>query len=151
MRLYQRTLIATLRDGLAWFSARSARRSDAVHRELCATLPESRPASSPATILSAGPPIDRPPSGSRMRPVGGRRNVLTMHRIDCDDSPTRRAAYAISKGHYQGPWVFIWRNYALLHPEAEGAVAVGHSGRHPSGASAQQSSERNRARSATRA
>ena len=42
-----------------------------------------------------------PPFGSRMRPVGGRLNALTMHRIAGGLSPTRRTAYAISKSHYQ--------------------------------------------------
>ena len=52
-------------------------------------------------ILSAGPPIGKPPFGSRMRSVGGRRNGLTMPRIAGAAPPTRRAAYAISRGHYQ--------------------------------------------------
>ena len=84
--LYQRALITTHRDGLARFSARSARRSDAVYREACATLSVS---------------LAKPPFASRMRRVGGRRNGLTMSRIAGAVPPTRRAAYAISMGHYQ--------------------------------------------------
>ncbi len=84
--LYHRSLIMTPRDGLPRFSARSVRRRDAGHRKAYATMSES---------------LGRPPFGSRMRPVGGRRNTLTMHRIARGLSPTRRAAYAISRGHYQ--------------------------------------------------
>ncbi len=70
------------RDGFARFSARSVRRGDAGHREACATLSES---------------LAKPPFGSRMLPVGGRRNGLTMPpRIASTAPPTRRAAYAIS-------------------------------------------------------
>ena len=81
----------THRDGFPRFSAQglsfgSARRSDAVHREPCATLSES---------------LGKPPSRSRMRPVGVRRNALTMHHIAYGAPPTRRAASAISMGHYQ--------------------------------------------------
>ena len=74
------------RDGLPRFSARSARRGDAGHRETCATQSES---------------LGRPPFRSRMRPVGVRRNALTMRHIAYGAPPTRRAAYAISMGHYQ--------------------------------------------------
>ncbi len=74
------------RDGLPKFSARSVRRGDAGHREPCAT-----------TTGSLGPP----PFRSRMRPVGGRRKVLTMRRIACNFPPARRAAYAISMGLHQ--------------------------------------------------
>ncbi len=76
----------THRDGFPRFSARSVRCGDAVHREACATLSES---------------LGKPPFGSRMRPVGGRRNGLTMHRIAGAAPPTQRTAYAISRGHYQ--------------------------------------------------
>ena len=91
----------TPRDGFPRFSARSVRCGDAVHREACATLSESLSADPPTTRFSAVPPIGKPPSGSRMRPVGGRRNGLTMHRIAGAVPPTRRTAYAISMGHYQ--------------------------------------------------
>lgn len=76
----------THRDGFPRFCARSVRRGDAGHREACATLPQS---------------LGKPPSGSRMRAVGARRNALTMHRIARGLPPTRRAAYAISTRHYQ--------------------------------------------------
>jgi len=76
----------THRDGFARFSARSVRCGDAGHREACATLPES---------------LAKPPFGSRMRLVGGRRNGLTMPRIAGAAPPTRRAAYAISMSLYQ--------------------------------------------------
>ena len=76
----------THRDGFPRFSARSVRRGDAGHRKACATTSEN---------------LGKPPFRSRMRPVGGRRKALTMHRIACGISPTRRTAYAISRGHYQ--------------------------------------------------
>ena len=76
----------TPRDGFPRFSARRVGCGDAVHRKDRATLSES---------------LGKPPFGSRMRPVGGRRNGLTMPRIDCAAPPTRRAAYAISRGHNQ--------------------------------------------------
>ncbi len=75
----------TPRDGFPRFSARSVRCGDAGHREACATLPES---------------LGKPPFGSRMRPVGGRRNGVTMPRSAGAVPPPRRAAYAISRGHY---------------------------------------------------
>jgi hypothetical protein len=86
----------THRDDLSRFSARSARRGDAVHREPRATPSES---------------LGKPPFRSRMRPVGVRRKVLMMHRIArlpksyggqaCNFPPARRAAYAISMGLHQ--------------------------------------------------
>ncbi len=79
----------TYRDGLPRFSARSVRCGDAGHRKACAT-PSARLAES----------LGRPPLRSRMRPIGGRRKVLPMHRIACNFPPTRRTAYAISKSHY---------------------------------------------------
>ena len=76
----------THRDGLPKFSARGARRGDAGHREPCAMQSES---------------FGKPPFRSRMRPVGERRKVLTMHRIACNFPPARRVAYAISMGLHQ--------------------------------------------------
>ncbi len=75
----------THRDGLPRFSARSVRRGDVGHREPCATLSES---------------LGNPPFRSSMRPVGGRRAVLTMPHIACDLPPTRQAAWTIPMGHY---------------------------------------------------
>ncbi len=83
----------THRDGLPRFSARSVRCGDAGHRKACAT-PSER--------------VGKPPVRSRMRPVGGRRKVLTMHRIACNFPPARRAAYAISLSHDQRSLV-LWR------------------------------------------
>ena len=80
----------TRRAGLPRFSALSVRRGDAGHREACATPSES---------------LGKPPLRSRMRPVGGRRKVLTMRRIACTFPPARRAAYAISMSHDQRPLV----------------------------------------------
>ncbi len=80
----------THRDGLPGFSARSVRPGDAGHRKACATPSAS---------------LGKPPLRSRMRPVGRRRKVLTMHRIAGTFSPTRRAAYAISMSHDQRPLV----------------------------------------------
>ena len=54
----------TDRDGLPRFSARSAQRGDAGHRKACATLSES---------------LGKSPFRSHLRPVGGRRKVLSMH------------------------------------------------------------------------
>ncbi len=76
----------THRDGLPRFSARSVRCGDAGHRKACATPSES---------------LGKPPLLLRMRPVGGRRKVLTMPRIAGNFPPTRRAAYAISMSHDQ--------------------------------------------------
>ena len=85
----------TNRDGLPRFSARSARSGDAGHREACATLSEI---------------LGKPPFRSTLRPVGGRRKVLTMHRIARDFPPTREAAHAISMGYYQRSLVLYQRS-----------------------------------------
>ncbi len=76
----------TPRDDLPRFCARRVGCGDAGHREARATPSES---------------LGKPPVRSRTRPVGGRRKALTMHHIAYDFPPTRRAAYAISMGHYQ--------------------------------------------------
>jgi hypothetical protein len=76
----------THRDGFPRFSARSAWRGDAGHREPRGTLPES---------------LGKPPFRSRGRTAGVRREALTMPRIACGSLPTRRLAHAISMGHYQ--------------------------------------------------
>ncbi len=39
--------------------------------------------------------LGKPPFRSRMRPVGGRRKVLTMHRIACASPPTEETGKAI--------------------------------------------------------
>ena len=75
----------THRDGLPRFSARSVRCLDAGYRKACATSSES---------------LGKPPFRSPMRPVGGRRKALMMHRITCSFPPTRRTAWAIPMGHY---------------------------------------------------
>jgi hypothetical protein len=81
----------THRDGFPRFSARSAWRGDAGHREPRATLPES-----------PGPQDSgKPPFRSCGRTAGGRREALTMPRIACGSPPARRIAHAISMGHYQ--------------------------------------------------
>ncbi len=80
----------THRDGLPGFSARSVRRGDAGHRKACATPSES---------------LGKPPLRSRLRPFGGRRKVLTRHRIARNFPPPRRAAYAIYMSHDQRPLV----------------------------------------------
>lgn len=72
-------------DGLSRLSARSVWCSDAMHRKPCATLSES---------------LLNPPFGSRVRPVGGRRDSLTMRRIARAAPPTRWTAHVISMGHY---------------------------------------------------
>ncbi len=77
------------------FSARSAWRGDARHRE-----PRGTPSERPS--LRA---LGKPPFRSRGRTAGGRRKTLTMPRIACGFPPTRplarRIARAISMGHYQ--------------------------------------------------
>jgi len=72
-------------DGLPRFSARSAWRGDAGHREARATPSES---------------LGKPPPRSSTRPAGGRRKALTMRRIAGGFPPTRRAAWTIPMGHY---------------------------------------------------
>ncbi len=57
------------------------------------------PASPQRTLLAEN--LGKPPFRSSMRPVGGRRKVLTMPRIACGSPPARRIARAISMGHYQ--------------------------------------------------
>ena len=76
----------THRDGFPRFSARSAWRGDAGHREPQATPPES---------------LGKPPFRSPGRTAGGRREALTMPRIACGPPSARRIAHAISMGHYQ--------------------------------------------------
>jgi hypothetical protein len=78
------------RDGLPRFSARSVRCRDAGHRKAGAT---------PSGTLAES--LGKPPFRSRRRPVGGRRKALTMGRIAGRFPPTRRAACAISTGHYR--------------------------------------------------
>ncbi len=80
----------THRDGFPRFSARSAWRGGAGHREPRATLPEI---------------LGRPPFRSPGRTAGVRRKALPMSRIACGSPPARRIARAISMGHYQGPLV----------------------------------------------
>ena len=80
----------THRDGFPRFSARSVRCGDAVHLEACATLPES---------------LGKLPFGSRMRPVGGRRNGLTMHTASTaplllPEGPHTRSPWVISNAHW---------------------------------------------------
>ncbi len=70
----------THRDGLPRFSARSVRCGDAGYRKACATPSES---------------LGKPPFRSRRRPVGGRRKVLTMHRIACASPPAEETGQAI--------------------------------------------------------
>ena len=85
----------THRDGFPRFSARSAWRGGAGHRE-----PRGKPSESPRPQDSG-----KPPFWSRGRTAGGRRQALTMPRIACGLPPTRRIARAISMGQYQGPLV----------------------------------------------
>ncbi len=76
----------TRRDGVPRFSARSAWRGDAGHREPRATPSES---------------LGTPPFRSRGRTAGGRRKALPMSHIAGGLPPTRRIAHAISMGHYR--------------------------------------------------
>ncbi len=80
----------TPRDGFPRFSARSAWRGDAGHREPCATPPES---------------LGKPPSRSRGRTARRRREALPTRRVAGGPPPTRRIARAISRGQYYGPLV----------------------------------------------
>ena len=72
------------------FSARSAWRGGAGHREPRATPPESPG----LKALGKPPPVER---ASRR----GRREALPMPRIARGSPPARRIARAISMGHYQ--------------------------------------------------
>ncbi len=81
------------------------------HRKSCATPSES---------------LGKPPLRSRMRPVGGRRKVLTMHRIAGTFPPTRRVAYAISMSHDQRPLVLPERGDGAGHDEAEAGGLLAH-------------------------
>jgi hypothetical protein len=81
----------TPRDGFPRFSARSAWRGGAGHRE-----PRATPSECPRPQDSG-----KPPFRSRGRTAGGRRKALTMPHIACGFPPTRRIARAISMGHYQ--------------------------------------------------
>ncbi len=87
----------TPRDGFPRFSARSAWRGGAGHREPRGTLPENpRPQA-----------WGMPPFRSRGRTAGVRREALTMPRIACGPPPARRIAHAISMGHYYGSLVLL--------------------------------------------
>ena len=81
----------THRDGFPRFSARSAWRGDAGHREPRGTPPES------PRLEAWG----KPPFRSPGRTAGVRREALTMPRIARGSPPARRIAQAISMGHYQ--------------------------------------------------
>ncbi len=98
----------THRDGLPRFSATSARRGDAGHREACATL------SAPLAESPGKPPFRSHRrsvrghgvspfvySGGRPRDPRGRRKALPMGRIACNFPPARRVACTISMNHYQ--------------------------------------------------
>ena len=80
----------THRDGFPRFSARSAWRGDAGHREPRATPSES---------------LGKPPFRSRGRTAGVRREALPMTHIACGSPPARplgrRIARAISMSLYQ--------------------------------------------------
>ena len=85
----------THRDGFQRFSARSAWRGYAGHREPRGTPPES------PSLEAWG----KPPFRSRGRTAGVRREASTMPRIARGPPPARpmarRIAHAISMGHYQ--------------------------------------------------
>ncbi len=94
----------THRDGLPHasrlgFSARSVRRGDAGHGEPRAPSTSHGP-SAPGAESPGLRALGKPPFRSSVRPIGGRRKVLTMPRIACDLPPTRRAAWTIPMGHY---------------------------------------------------
>jgi len=76
----------THRDGLPRFSARSVGCGDAGHHKARATPSED---------------LGKAPFRSHVRPLGGRRKVLTMGHIARNFPPTRGTAHAISMGHYQ--------------------------------------------------
>ncbi len=76
----------THRDTLPSVSARRVGCGDAGHHKARATPSEN---------------LGKPPFRSHARPLGGRRKVLMMDHIARNFPPTRRAAHAISMGHYQ--------------------------------------------------
>ncbi len=80
----------THRDGFPRFSARSAWRGGAGHREPRGTLPEN------PNLEAWG----KPPFRSRGRTAGGRREAVTMAPIARGSPPARRIARAISMGQY---------------------------------------------------
>ena len=91
------------RDGLPRFSARRGGCGDAGHRKARATPSET---------------LGKAPFRSHARPLGGRRQVLTMGHIARNFPPTREAAHAISMGHYQRSLVLcrgIAPSLALRH------------------------------------
>ncbi len=83
----------THRDGFPRFSARSAWRGDAGHREPWATLSES---------LGKPPAVAR--ANRQWTPLR-RREALPMSHIACGSPPARRIARAISMGHYHSSLV----------------------------------------------
>ncbi len=86
------------------FSARSAWRGDAGHREPRAPSTSIGPPESPG-LRALGKPLVRSRGRTGSGPLGGRRKALTMPRIACGSPPARplarRIALAISMGHYQ--------------------------------------------------
>ena len=92
----------THRDGLPRFLARSVGCGDAGHHKARATPSED---------------LGKAPFRSHVRPLGGRRKVLTMGHIARNFPPTRGTAHAISMGHYQRSLVLSWINRQAIEPK----------------------------------
>ncbi len=91
LALYQRSLLLTHRNGFPRFSARSAWRGGAGHREPCGTLPES-----------PGPQdLGKPPPVARAN-RRGRREALPMTHIASGSPPARPLARQIASAISMG-------------------------------------------------
>jgi hypothetical protein len=82
--LYQPGVIVTYEAGFWWFSARSVRSDDVVHRYEGATQSEGH---------------QKPPAGLTGLPAGLRRSVATMNHIAASAPPRQRASLSILIGH----------------------------------------------------
>jgi hypothetical protein len=76
-------VILTHEDGFWWFSVRSARSYDVVHRTEGVTLSEGH---------------QKPPFGLPVPPAGRRRNVATMNHIAASAAPSQQTGLAILMG-----------------------------------------------------
>ena len=83
MDLYQPAVILTYEDGLWWFSARSDRSRDVVHRDEGATQSEGH---------------HNPPAGLAVPPAGQRQSVATMNHIAASAPPCQQTGLPILIG-----------------------------------------------------
>ena len=83
LALYQPAVILTYEDGLWWFSARSARSRDVVHRDEGATQSEGH---------------HKPPAGLSFPLAGQRQSVATMNHIAASALPCQQTGMTILIG-----------------------------------------------------